>query len=424
MTREALSDYTNLRYGLFVHYGLFSSLARGEWVMNRENISPAEMRSVGMRLTTPAFDAESIADLAVDSGMRYIVFTTMHHEGFRMYDTELTDFCSTRLGPKRDFVDEIIKAARKRNLKIGLYHSLNNWYDQPDAVAALESQAAYEEFIDQTFRRIRELVTRYNPIDILWYDGWWPFNAKGWQAERMNAMVREIQPQILFNGRNGLPGDFATPEQHLTAPDPWRPWEACMTLNDNWGFHAGDHNWKSPIDVIKSLVRVAQGKGNLLLNIGPRGDGSIPEESVHILRTVGNWLRTNAECLTDTDLWTIDPYGKGDHRGDWIKHGYFTASGNTLYLIATCLPKGQIIFSGLAARIEEVQQLGSGPLKFSQDEDKVSIQEPIRDQQPGNLPPVLRIRCDRPPSIYKTGGMRVPAVNHPRYDPIPSDISW
>ena len=115
------------------------------------------------------------------------------------------------------------------------------------------------------------MVTKYNPIDIMWYDGWWPFNAEGWQGERMNVMVSEIQPHIIFNGRNGLPGDFGTPEGHISAPSPWRPWEACMTLNDHWGYHCGDNNWKSATDVIGMLTKVANGKGNLLLNIGQIG---------------------------------------------------------------------------------------------------------------------------------------------------------
>lgn len=159
-------------------------------------------------------------------------------------------------------------------------------------------------------------------------------------------------------------------------------------------------------------------------NAQPRGDGSIPEASERILRSVGDWLRTSGECLTDTELWTIDPYEKGDHRGDWISHGSFTASGNNLYLIVTSPPPGSLTFSGLEARVLEVEQLGSGPLEFSQDEDLVRIKGPATNQHPDGLPPVLRIRCDRPPAIYKTGGMRVPQAKHPRYDPVPSDISW
>ena len=194
-------------------------------------------------------------------------------DGFRLYDTQLSNFKS-----KRDLTAEIIAACRKRGLRIALYHSLNNWMDKPDSVDALEDKAAYEKFIANTFVRIRELVTKYNPIDTLWYDGWWPFNAEGWRGEEMNAMVRAIQPHILFNGRNGLPGDFGTPEGHVTAPTPWRPWEACITHNNSWCFHAGDHDWKRPGDLVDMLAKVAVGKGNLLFNIGPRGDGSIPEE--------------------------------------------------------------------------------------------------------------------------------------------------
>ncbi|MEE8455289.1 MAG: alpha-L-fucosidase, partial [Limibaculum sp.] len=148
-----------------------------------------------------------MCDLAVRAGMRYIVFTTMHHDGFRLYETELSDFSTARTAADRDLVAELIEAARKRDLRVGLYHSLNNWHDKPDAVDALEDRGACRTFIASVFARIRELVTKYNPIDVMWYDGWWPFNAEEWKAEEMNAMVRSIQPHILFNGRNGLPGD-------------------------------------------------------------------------------------------------------------------------------------------------------------------------------------------------------------------------
>ncbi len=416
--------FPSSRYGMFIHFGLYSAWSRGEWVMNREEISPEEMRRFAETFNPSEFDAGALADLAVAGGMKYIVFTTMHHDGFRMYHSELSDFCSTKMGPRRDFVSEIVSAARIRGLKIGLYHSLNNWYDQPDAVAALENPASYEIFIAKTFARIRELASVFQPIDILWYDGWWPFDAAGWQAEKMNAMVRAIQPKIIFNGRNGLPGDFATPEQHLSAPDPWRPWEACVTLNDNWGFHAGDHNWKSAVDVIKLLVRAAQGRGNVLLNIGPRGDGSIPEESGQIVRSVGAWLKVNGECIFGTEIWTFDPQLRGDHRGDWSSHGLFTAKGNDLYLILTSPPRDEFALTGFEASVENVSVLGSEDVFFHQSDGRVRLRIPRSLSAGGNLPPVVRLRCDRPPVLYKTGGMRVPAARHPRYDPIAPDLAW
>lgn len=218
--------FVRARFGLFIHYGLYSLLGRGEWVRNREQIPPEEYTALANQFTAERFDADALADLAVRAGMRYVCFTTMHHDGFRLYDTRLSAFRS-----RRDLTGELVAACRRRGLRIALYHSLNNWHDQPDAVAALEDAASRETFLANTFARLRELVTRYNPIDVLWYDGWWPFDAQGWRATEMNEMVRRIQPHILFNGRNGLPGDFATPEGHLTAPRPWRPWEACIPHN-------------------------------------------------------------------------------------------------------------------------------------------------------------------------------------------------
>ena len=239
--RKEVEAFTAMRYGMFVHYGLFSMLGRGEWVMNREQIAPSEMERLAQEFNPSKFDAEEICRLAVDGGMKYVVLTTMHHEGFRLYDTALTAF-NAKAVCGRDLVEEFVSAARRHGLRIGLYHSLNNWHDQPDAVAALESEADYRLFMEHTFTRIKELVTHFNPVDILWYDGWWPFDAEGWQAERMNEMVSAIQPHVIFNGRNCLPGDFGTPEQHLSVPDPWRPWEACMTLNDHWGFPTRNGN--------------------------------------------------------------------------------------------------------------------------------------------------------------------------------------
>lgn len=416
--------FREARYGLFIHYGLYSLLERAEWVWNREEIPAAEYRALADRFTAERFDADALCNLAVRAGMRYVVLTTMHHEGFRLYDTALSDFSTAKTAARRDLVAELVTASRKRSLRIGLYHTLNNWHDQPDAVAALEDKAAYVKFIDGTFARIRELVTKFNPIDVLWYDGWWPFNAVGWQAERMNAMVREIQPHILFNGRNGLPGDFATPEGHMGAPCPWRPWEACMTLNNSWGFHAGDHDWKSPTQVVDLLASAAQGCGNLLLNVGPRGDGSVPEDSVRVLETVGDWLtRCGGEAIYDTELFTFDLQERGDHRGDWSSQGPFTVRENNLYWIIRRWTGGALTFGGVEAKVRSVQLLGEAgrPVSFRQEGTRVNLSG-LPDMPPDPLCPVFRIECDRSPSLYQCGGLRIPGVPHPHYDPCPSDI--
>lgn len=415
------SWFSQARYGLFIHYGLYSLLGRGEWALNREAIPVEEYRRLADRFTADKFDADGLCDLAVRAGMRYVNLTTMHHDGFCLYDSQLTEFNSRRVCG-RDLVAELVAAARRRGLRVALYHSLNHWTAQPDGVAALESQADYETFIAATHARIRELVTRFNPIDVLWYDGWWPFNADGWQAENMNAMVRAIQPHILFNGRNGLPGDFGTPEGHLGAPNPYRPYEACITLNNNWGFHRGDHEWKTPQQIVDMLANVAQGGGNLLLNIGPRGDGSVPTESVRVLETVGAWLNRHGEAIFDTDRFTFDLQEKGNHRGDWINHGPFTARGNALYLLVRRWVGSTLAFSGLQCRVKQATLLGTGqPVGFTQTDGRVVLTG-LPDNPPDPVCPVIRFDCDRPAALYLTGGLRVPRVPHPHYDPCPSDI--
>jgi len=409
---------------MFIHFGLFSKLARGEWVMNREQIPPAEMEKVAAEFDPAKFDADEICQLAVDGGMKYLVFTTMHHEGFRMYESGISGFNSWNFC-HRDFVKEITASARKHGLKIGLYHSLNNWHDAPDAVEALEDKAKYELFIEHTFARLKELVTLFNPIDILWYDGWWPFHFDGWQAERMNREMRAVQPHLLFNGRNGLPGDFGTPEQHLTAPDPWRPWESCMTLNNHWGFHRKDECWKSPVEVINMLLTCAVGRGNLLLNIGPRGDGSIPERSAEIVRTVGKWIKEEGgqELLAGTDKLSFSPTIPAPaDRGDWDPQGKFAALGNNLYMVLEYNPGKQYTLCGLNAKVQSVTACGKFPLVFKQKEDKITVELP--DSLEKMCAPVLKFVCDCKPAVYRTGGMRVPKCEHPRYDPKEPDIQY
>jgi len=408
---------------MFIHYGLYSQLGRGEWVMNRERRPMGEFRALAERFRPDRFDAGALCDLAVKSGMRYINFTTMHHEGFRLYDTDLSDFNAKRY-VGRDLVSEMVDAARSRGLRISLYHSLDNWFDQPDPVDAIESRDAYAEFIARTFARLRELVTRFNPIDILWYDGWWPFHAKGWHAEEMNTMVRSIQPKVILNGRNGLAGDFATPEQGMAVPEPWRPWEACMTHNNHWGYHAGDREWKSPKEVVGFLQKAAAGKGNLLLNVGPCGDGSVPEDSARVLRTVGTWLNRCGECIYDTDRFTWGLETRKEHESDWSHNGPFTRKGKTLYQLVRYWPGSELILAGLSTSVESVTLLGQDgpkPCRFTQVGERVTVTG-LPKEPPDPVVPVLRFDCSDVPTLYLTPGMRVPKVPHAPYDPVPSDI--
>ena len=415
--------FVHARYGMFIHYGLYSQLGRGEWVMNRERLGRPEMLDLARRFSPSRFNADELCDLAVAAGMRYVNFTTMHHDGFCLYDTELTDFNSQRCCG-RDLVAEVVAAARTRGLRVSLYHSLNNWWETPDGVDALENKEARRVFLDRTVARFRELLTRFNPIDVLWYDGWWPFYGEGWRASELDDMARRIQPHILVNGRHGGKGDFATPEGHMTAPRPWRPWEACITHNNHWGYHLGDHLWKCPSDIVGLLVKAAGGRGNLLFNVGPRGDGSVPEEAARILREVGSWLARCGECIFDTDSCTWGLETREGHNSDWSHQGPFTLKGRALYQLVRYWPGSVLTVAGFNTQVESVSLLGASgarPCAFTQTDGRVIVTG-LPENPPDPVCPVMRFDCRDVPSLYLTGGMRVPKAPHPPYDPAPSDI--
>ena len=160
---------------------------------------------------------------------------------------------------------------------------------------------ARQRFVAYTHGLIRELMTNYGKIDVLWYDVDWPLTPEQWESQKMNDMVFQLQPDIIVNNRNGLPGDFSTPEQEIRAADKGRAWETCMTLNDSWGYHKADDNWKTPKTIVNNLITCARGGGNYLLNIGPKPDGAIPQESIEILQAVGKWTSRNGAAIYATE---------------------------------------------------------------------------------------------------------------------------
>jgi alpha-L-fucosidase len=415
--------FINARYGLFIHYGLYSLLGRGEWAMNREQIPVDEYAKLAQRFTAEKFDADEIIRRAKnDWGMRYAVLTTKHHEGFCLYDSKLTNFTAPKNAAKRDLVAEFVNACHKHNFKVGLYHSLNDWSTSPNSTDALERpKKYYQKFIDFVHGQIREIMSNYGKIDIMWYDGWWPFNGSetGWQAEKLNAMVRSLQPSILVNGRCGLPGDFSTPEGHISAAQGM--WEACMTLNNNWGYHHGDNNWKSPKAVAEMLRQAASGKGNLLLNIGPKPNGSFPQPCIDILNTVGQWLKANGESIYDSERFDVEAYTRTE-RSDWSRHGQYTARGNNFYLHFHSWPGKELVLTGVECKIKGIEFLATRQkIKFTQNGTKLII-ELGYDSYDTSMPAVIHFTTDDEPRIYRSGGHKDPKIPHCRYDPLPSEI--
>ncbi len=419
---ENMEEFIEARFGIFVHYGLYSLIGRGEWVLNKELIPVDEYRRLADQFTAEKFNAEELVKLVKRSGAKYLTFTTMHHDGFALYDSRVNPFNTVNSACGRDLIEEVVEACREHDMRIHLYHSLNHWTTSPDGVDALEDASAYKEFVDFAHARIEELVRKFNPIDCLWYDGHWPFSATGWRAEEMNEMVRRIQPHILINGRNGLEGDFSTPEQHITPPSPWRPWEACMTHNRNWGYHEGDKQFKPTCQIIDLLTQVARGNGNLLFNVGPDGQGNIPEPSRRSLEEVGQWLEVNDEAFREMEPFGFNYQKRDNQRGDFMHNGRFTTRKNTLYLHLHNWPGENFVLAGLEQNAKKCRLLGSDvEITLSQEGRRLQFSG-LPSHPPQPFGGVLALECDSPPSIYNTGGLRVPNVDHPRYDPVPSDL--
>lgn len=351
------------KFGMFIHFGLYSLHARHEWAMENEAIPIGEYQALAPRFNPKPGFARDWARLAKAAGMKYMVMTTKHHEGFCNFDTKLTDYCATKQGPKRDLVREYVEAARAEGLRVGFYYSLMDWH-HPDGAKCATDEAARKRFVEYTHGLLRELLTNYGKIDVLWYDVSWPLDAKGWESERMNKMVFELQPDIIVNNRNKLPGDFSTPEQKIVAETNGRAWESCMTLNDSWGYQRADDDWKSSRTIVRNLITCVRDGGNYLLNIGPKPDGSVPEESVRVLAEVGKWMDVNGATIY-----------KSDHcQPRRSSYASFTRTGNTLFMHVHFWPGEDVSISGLKAKVKSAHFLKSKQsVKFTQDPYRVHL---------------------------------------------------
>lgn len=356
------------RFGMFVHWGLYSQIGRHEWVMNRERIPVAEYEKYADSWKVKPRPARDWARLAKAAGMKYMVMTTKHHEGFCLWDTKHTDYNAKKRGPKRDLVAEYVEACREAGLKVGFYYSLMDWH-HPDGAKCIKDEKARRRFLDFTQGLVEELMTNYGKIDILWYDVSWPLESpERWESAKMNAMARRLQPHIIINNRSQLEEDFGTPEEHIKAESAGRAWEACMTFNGSWGWQpTPPEDWHSVRAVLGMLRQVSAEGGNLLLNIGPKADGSIPEEAVERLTAVGKWTAKNGEAM----------YGTMDRltgRVEWCATGQFTARGNTAYYWCTRWPGRELAIGGIRSKLKQASFLADGkPISFVQEKDRLIL---------------------------------------------------
>lgn len=373
---QQLARFREWRFGLFVHWGLYSLAARHEWVMNRERLTDEQYRPYLDNFEPDLYDPGVWLDAAVEAGMRYTVLTTKHHEGFALWDSAVGDFTVRHTPWGKDLIEPFARAARDRDLGLGFYHSLIDWHhpdfavdglhprrdDDPASIEARDcDQAGYRAFLHT---QVEELLTRYGPVDIMWFDFSYPhrirdgvltWGGKGrddWGSDELVAMVRRLQPHVLINDRLDIPGDFVTPEQYQPAQRPTRdgrlvPWEACQTLNGSWGYDRDNVDYK-PVDMlIRMLVDTVSKDGNLLLNVGPNGRGELDPRSLESLRGIGRWMRLHNRAI----------YGAGPSEHVAPPDCRYTQRGDRLYLHLFSWPFRHVHLAGLADKVRYAQFL-------------------------------------------------------------------
>ncbi len=395
---ERIRWWQAARFGMFIHWGLYAQLGRHEWVMNRERIPLAEYEKLAATWNPKERPAREWAALAKQAGMKYMVMTTKHHEGFCLWDTQQTDYNAAKCGPGRDLVREFVEACREFDLKIGFYYSLMDWH-HPDGAACAKDEGARRRFLDFTQGCVRELMSNYGKIDILWYDVSWPLSSpEAWESVKMNTMARELQPHILINNRSQLPEDFGTPEEHVTAEEEGRAWEACMTFNGSWGYMPIAPDWRPVREVIDMLRTATAGQGNLLLNIGPAPDGSVPPEATERLTAVGQWVSKNGEALYGQ----VDRAGRG--RVEFMNTGKWTLKDNTAYYWCERWPGSELVIGGLRTKLVKASFLADGtPITFEQTEERLILKN-LPHFAPDRIAgvTVIKLEFDSPP-VQKLG---------------------
>ncbi|MEV0587401.1 alpha-L-fucosidase [Nonomuraea sp. NPDC050310] len=358
METNIVSWFTDARFGLFVHWGIYAAAARHEWVKSYERLSDEHYQRYFDHFDPDLYDPERWADQAVRAGMKYMVVTTKHHDGFCLWDSALTDYKA-----RTDLLAPMLDAFRARGLRVGLYYSLLDWH-HPDFPNDLYHPQREEDlgerdvqkYADYLHGQVRELLTGYGRIDTMWFDFSYAgrgFGAKGpqeWRSEELEKLVRELQPDILLNNRLGLGrGDFSTPEQVI--PPGGLPgaglWEACQTLNGSWGYHRDNLAWKPVELLIGMLVDTVSKGGNMLLNVGPNARGEFEPRAVERLDGIAEWMRLHGRAI----------HGAGASPYTPPQDCRYTQRGDRLYLHLLAWPLKHLFLPGLAGKVRYAQLL-------------------------------------------------------------------
>jgi len=394
---QRMKWWREAKFGMFIHWGAYSVPAgihngkenpgSGEWIMDRAKIPVPEYEQYVKQFNPLEFNAREWVKIAKKAGMKYIVITSKHHDGFCLWDSDVTEYDIMDFAPfKRDILKELAKACKKEKIKLCFYHSIMDWH-HPDATG--ENFDKYrEEYLKP---QLEELLTDYGDIGVIWFDGEW---IKEWtepQGKDLYNYVRNIKPDLIVNnrvgkGRKGMQGmnkdktyagDFGTPEQEILSGQSDYDWESCMTMNDTWGFKKNDHNWKSAEMLIHNLADITAKGGNYLLNVGPTSEGLIPDPSVGRLKEMGDWIKINNEAIYETT--SLKKYREGDIR--------FTLSPDKNYIYAIVLkwPGENLYLKSISVKGDgKINLLGyKKDLKWGYDAEKglkINIPEDLQEE--------------------------------------------
>ncbi len=390
---ERLKKFNDAKFGMFIHWGPYSlASVEASWPImtpGKWGISEADYRALPARFNPKQFDAAAFVRLAKAAGQKYIVFTTKHHDGFSMFDTQYSDYKITKTPYGKDIVAQLVAAAKAEDMPFGFYYSppdLNhpgfrdtsklsatNWNGEP-------ARPEWPLYLDYMDLQLRELLTRYGEVFVVWFDGLG--NQQKYAGTRFHEMIHSLQPMALINNRIGLTGDFVTPEQRLPngiprkgsavgntdpndkgvlaappKPEEFQPWETCMTINDTWGYNKNDLKYKSTTQLVRALIDASSKGGNFLLNVGPTPEGAIQPEFVERLTGIGEWLKVNGDSIYGTSYGPLQS----------LPFGRMTAKGRTLYLHVFDMPKDTLELTGLKTKVASIQAMdGKTPVKFTQ----------------------------------------------------------
>ena len=375
---ERMSWWRDAKFGLFIHWGPYAVPAGiykgeeiegiGEWIMDKGHIPIKEYEKFAKQFNPENFDADNWAKLMKEAGMKYVVITSKHHDGFALWDSKVSNYDIKDFSPYgKDILKELSQACKKYGIKFGLYHSIMDWHhpfaqsiNEPNYDVlkndTIRSNPNFPKYVEEYLKvQLKELIDNYDP-EIIWFDGEWIPDFTHEQGKDLYQYLRSLKPSIIINnrvdkGRQGYmgmndgkldyAGDFGTPEQEILQTTSSMDWESCMTMNNTWGFKKNDHDWKSVKTLIDNLIDVTAKGGNYLLNVGPTANGIIPEPSVVRLKRMGKWLKVNGEAVFNTEKLILN-YKQGNSIRYTKKKGQ-----NIYYAISLEKPSGKIVLQCL-----------------------------------------------------------------------------